>query len=129
MTISIVAPIYTIARLWSVLNDAATGNIVAHEGVLRVFDLVVVALEAVAFYLVGIGLYHFFIAPLALAEELGLDTMDKLESKLVSVIVVMAALIFLHHLILGKNPADILYYAVGVGIIISALTWFKRQLD
>src|SRR5689334_2031342 len=65
--ICVIAPIYTLASIWVVLRDATSGDLVAHSGILRILELVILGLEAVAFYLVGIGLYHLFISPLPLA--------------------------------------------------------------
>ncbi|HEY7061273.1 MAG TPA: YqhA family protein [Chloroflexota bacterium] len=127
--ICVIAPIYTVASIWMVLRDAMSGDLVAHSGILRILELVILGLEAVAFYLVGIGLYHLFISPLPLAHRVGLDSLDKLEARLVSVVIAMTAVAFVGHLVLGEHPTDVLIYAVAVALVVPALTWFKRQLD
>jgi uncharacterized membrane protein YqhA len=127
--ICVVAPVYTVASIWMVLRDAMRGDLASHEGVLKVLDLVILGLEAVAFYLVGIGLYHLFIAPVPIAHRLGLDTLDKLEGRLISVVVAMAAVAFVGHLVLGQSATDALLYGAAVGVVVPALTWFKRHLD
>jgi uncharacterized membrane protein YqhA len=127
--ICIIAPLFTVASIWIVLRDAMQGELVRHAGLLQVLELVILALEAVAFYLVGIGLYHLFITPLPLAHRLGLDSLDKLEAKLISVVIAMTAVAFVGHLLLGEHPQDVLIYAVAVALVVPALTWFKRQLD
>src|SRR5262249_1176308 len=96
--ICVIAPIYTLASLWVGLGDALGGDLVSHEGILKVLDMVILGLEAVAFYLVGIGLYHLFIAPVPIGHRLGLDTLDKLEGRLISVVVAMAAVAFVGQL-------------------------------
>jgi uncharacterized membrane protein YqhA len=129
ITICVVAPILTLANLWDVLQDGVRGSLAGHEGILRILDLVIVMLEVVAFYLVGIGLYHLFIGPLPLAERIGLDSLNKLESKVVSVIVVMMAVIFLEHLVLGHNATDSLLFGAAIALVVSALASFQRQVD
>jgi uncharacterized membrane protein YqhA len=129
VAICVIAPLYMIATLWMVLHDTAKGDLIAHSGILKVLDLVILGLEAVAFYLVGIGLYHLFIAPVPLAHRLGLDTLDKLESRLVSVVIAMSAVAFVGHLLLGKSAIDVLIYGAAVALVVPALTWFKRHLD
>jgi uncharacterized membrane protein YqhA len=127
--ICVIAPIYTIASIWLVLRDAVSGDLVSHSGILRILELVILSLEAVAFYLIGIGLYHLFIAPLPLAHRVGLDSLDKLEARLISVIITMSGVVFVGHLVLGEHPTDVLMYGLAVALVVPALTWFKRQLD
>src|SRR4051794_9783293 len=97
--ICVVAPLYTLASIWIVLRDAISGDLIAHSGILRILELVILGLEAVAFSLVGIGLYPLFIPPLPLAHRLGLDSLDKLEAKLISVVIAMTAVAFVGHLL------------------------------
>ena len=128
ISICLVAPVLTLGNLWNVVQEGAGGSLAGHEGILRVLDLVIVMLEVVTFYLVGIGLYHLFIGPLPLAERIGLDTLNKLESKVVSVIVVMMAVIFLEHLVLGHSPIDSLLFGAAIALVVSALASFQRQV-
>jgi uncharacterized membrane protein YqhA len=129
ISICLVAPLLTLGNLWNVAQEGVTGSLAGHEGILRVLDLVIVMLEVVAFYLVGVGLYHLFIAPLPLAQRIGLDSLDKLETKVVSVIVVMMAVIFLEHLVLGHNAVDSLLFGAAIALVVSALASFQRQVD
>jgi uncharacterized membrane protein YqhA len=129
VAICIVAPIYTVLSILDVFRDAATGQLVSHTGILRVLDLVIISLEAVAFYLVGIGLYHLFIARVPLAHRLGLDSLDKLESKLISVVIAMSAVSFVGHLVQGQSATDAVLYGAAVALVVPALTWFKTHLD
>ena len=128
ITICVVAPILTLANLWDVLQDGARGSLAGHEGILRILDLVIVMLEVVAFYLVGIGLYHLFIGPLPLAERIGLDTLNKLESKVVNVIVVMMAV---NSRAARTGPQRHRQPALrrAIALVVSALAAFQRQVD
>src|SRR5262245_16863103 len=73
----------------SVVTVASTaveqGVLISEETTLRLLKVVITMLEAVVFYLVGLGLYSMFIAPLELARALGVDTLDELEAKVISV--------------------------------------------
>jgi len=128
MAICLIAPVLTLANVWNVLQDRMRGDLAGHEGILRILDLVIVMLEVVAFYLVGVGLYHLFIGRLPLAERIGLDTLDKLETKVVSVIVVMMAVVFLEHLVLGHSAIDSLLFGAAIALVVSALASFQRQV-
>jgi uncharacterized membrane protein YqhA len=127
--ICLIAPLFTLASLWGVLRDARSGELVHHAGILKILELVILSLEAVAFYLVGIGLYHIFIAPVPLAHRLGLDSLDRLEARLISVIIAMSGVAFVGHLILGESAADVLVYGAAVALVVPTLTWFQRRLD
>jgi uncharacterized membrane protein YqhA len=127
--ICVIAPIFTIASIWVVLRAAAGGELAHHAGILKILELVILGLEAVAFYVVGIGLYHLFIAPVPLAHRLGLDSLDKLEARLISVIIAMTAVSFVGHLLLGESAVDVLAYAAAVALVVPALAWFQRSLD
>lgn len=129
VAICVYAPIYAVTGLWTVLQEAARGELEHHEGILKVLDLVILGLEAVAFYLVGIGLYHLFIAHLPLAHRLGLDTLNKLEAKLISVVIAMSAVAFVGRLLLGGSAIEVLIYGAAVGLVVPALTWFKSHLE
>ena len=128
--ICVIAPLFTIASLWGVLQDAMSGELIHHAGILKILELVILSLEAVAFYLVGIGLYHLFIAPVPLAHRLGLDSLEKLEARSVSVIITMTAVAFVGHLVLGENALDVLMYGAAVALVVTGGSpRFRRQLD
>jgi uncharacterized membrane protein YqhA len=118
----------TIGSIWSALQLVGTGALGGHEPVLTMLNLVVLMLEAVVFYIVRIGLYSLFIAPLRLTRRLGLNTFDDLESKLVSLIVVMIAVVFLENFVLAKAPTDALLYGAAVALVVPPLVWFKMHL-
>jgi uncharacterized membrane protein YqhA len=124
----VVGAVLSVATLWRATGLVLRGELDGHAAVLGVINLVIVMLEAVVFYIVGIGLYNLFICPLELARRLGLDTLDHLESRMVSVIVVMIAVTFLDRFVLTHDPQEILIYAVAIAMVIPPLVWFKQQL-
>ena len=121
----------TLLTLGSIRTAAGiiiAGEVEGHDALVTVLGLVVVMLEAVVFYIVGIGLYSIFIQPLRLARRLGLDTLDHVESKIVSVIIVMLAVNFVENLIRTHNSMDSLLHAAAIALVVPPLVWFKRQL-
>lgn len=88
-------------------------------------EIVKIMLEAVVFYLIGIGLYSLFIAPLNLAISLGVETLSDLEDKLISVIIAIMATKFLERFIQWKKPDETLQFAIALSIVTLALVAFQ----
>ena len=82
-------------------------------------------LKAVVFYLVGVGLYSLFIAPLNITVALGVETLTDLESKVLSVIVVIMATTFLEHFIQWKEPLQTLQFGAALALVVVALVLFQ----
>ncbi len=128
LAVWVLGAVATFVTLWAAVQLAFRGELVGHEPVLAALNLVVIMLEAVVFYLVGIGLYHLFIAPLALAARLGIDTLDQLEGRIVGVIAVLIGVVFLEHLVEEHDPVNVLFYAAAVALTLPPLVWLKTQL-
>ena len=128
MAVWVLGAFATFATLWSAVQLATRGELVGHEPALAALNLVVIMLEAVVFYLVGIGLYHLFIAPIALAARLGIDTLDQLEGRIVGVIAVLIGVIFLEHLVEERDPVNMLLYGAAVTLTLPPLIWLKTKL-
>jgi uncharacterized membrane protein YqhA len=75
--------------------------------------------------LIGVGLYSLFIAPLNIAMSLGVETLNDLESKVVSVVVVILAVTFLEQFISEKEALQILQYAGALAVSVGALVLFQ----
>jgi uncharacterized membrane protein YqhA len=118
----------TFATLWAALQLSVRGELVGHEPALAALNLVVIMLEAVVFYLVGIGLYHLFISPIAIAARLGIDTLDQLEGRIVGVIAVLIGVIFLEHLVEEHEPMNVLVYSAALALTLPPLVWLKSKL-
>jgi uncharacterized membrane protein YqhA len=82
-------------------------------------------LKAVVFYLIGVGLYSLFIALLNVTVALGVETLSDLESKVVSVVVVIMAVTFLEHFIKWERPAEVLQHAAALAVVVAALVAFQ----
>ncbi|HEX2524796.1 MAG TPA: YqhA family protein [Geminicoccus sp.] len=87
-------------------------------------------LKAVVMYLVGVGLYSLFIEPLNLTAALGVESLVDLETKVVSIVVVILGVTFLQHFIHWKEPMETLQFGGALALAVAALVlfqWNSRQ--
>jgi uncharacterized membrane protein YqhA len=78
-------------------------------------------LEAVVFYLVGVGLYSLFISPLNVAVALGIESLTDLESKVLSVIIVIMGATFLQHFVLWRDSLGTMEFGASLAVVVVAL--------
>lgn len=114
-----------IVIVWSAWQEAAGGEVGTTELVVRFLEIVTVMLKAVFFYLIGVGLYSLFIAPLNVTVALGIETLNDLETKIISVVIVIMAVTFLERFIQPGEPVEVLQQAGALGIAVTALVLFK----
>ena len=88
-------------------------------------SLVSLLLKAVIFYLIGVGFYSLFIAPLNLTVSLGIETLEDLEAKIVSALVVIMAVRFLEKFIQWKDPLETLQFGGAMAFVIATLVLFQ----
>lgn len=112
-------------KLWLITRSLMEGQFNATEVTVEFLEVVSVMLKAVVFYLVGVGLYSLFIAPLNLTVVLGVETLSDLESKVVSVVIVIMSVTFLEHFIAWKNPDQLLKFAAALALTILPLVAFQ----
>lgn len=86
--------------------------------------VVILMLEAVAFFIVGVGLYGLFLAPLNITEALGVETLGDLEERVLSVIVVILAVTFLEHFIGRGDAMELLRRAAAFAAAVLAIAAF-----
>jgi uncharacterized membrane protein YqhA len=103
------------------------GDLAADSITVDLLEVVSVMLKAVVFYLIGVGLYSLFIAPLNLTAALGLSTLNDLELKIVSVIVVILGVTYLEHFIRWQEPVEILIYGGSLAVVVAALVYFQNH--
>lgn len=89
-------------------------------------EIVIVMLEAVVFFLIGVGLYSLFIAPLNLAIALGVETVNDLEERVISVVVAVLAVTFLQHFIRWQHPLETLQFGAALALAVASLVLFQR---
>jgi uncharacterized membrane protein YqhA len=111
--------------IWNAVQQALQGQPSSTDLTVQFLEIVSTMLKAVVFYLIGVGFYSLFIAPLNLPVALGVETLNDLESKVVSVIVVIMAITFLEHFILWENPLAILQFGIGFAAVSGVLVLFQ----
>ncbi len=92
---------------------------------LEFIEIIDLFLMATVFFIVGIGLYSLFIDQgLKLPDWLKIRTLDDLKNKLVSVVIVVLAVLFLGQAVTWDGARDLLGFGVAIAAVIAALTWF-----
>jgi uncharacterized membrane protein YqhA len=89
-------------------------------------------IEAVDLFLLGtvfqimaLGLYELFIDDtIQLPHWLVIHTLDDLKTKLIGVIVVIMAVVFLGHVVNWHGEIELLYLGSAIALVVSSLTWF-----
>ena len=111
-------------KAWAGMTRGTTG--VASLSV-TFLELVHLLLAAVVFYLMGVGFYSLFIAPLNLAVALGVETLSDLEEKVISTVVAIMAVTFLEHFITWKEPMQTLQFGAAMALATIPLVAFQRS--
>ncbi len=85
-------------------------------------------LVATALYIMSLGLYELFIDDtISLPEWLVIHNLDDLKGKLIGVIVVVMAVIFLGHVVKWHGETEILYLGGAIALVVAGLTYFTGQ--
>lgn len=75
--------------------------------------------------MIALGLYELFIDnTLKLPEWLQIRTFDDLKNKLVGVVLVVLAVLFLGHVVAWDGSRDLLGFGLAIAAVIAALTFF-----
>ena len=92
---------------------------------LAFIEIVDLFLLGTVFLMIALGLYELFIDEnLALPRWLSINSFDDLKNKLVGVVVVVLAVLFLGAVVGWDGSKDLLGFGVGVALVIAALTYF-----
>ena len=111
--------------VWNAFQAVLGGDLGSTNLSVKFLEIVSVMLKAVVFYIVGVGLYSLFIAPLNLTAALGVETLNDLETKVISVVVVIMAVTFLEHFILWQQPTETLLFGATLALVVAALVLFQ----
>ena len=113
--------------VWKAAQAALRGDLASTDLTVQFLEVVSMMLKAVIFYVIGVGLYSLFVAPLNVTTALGIETFNDLEIKIVSVIIVIMAVTFLEHFILWQQPVETLMFGAGLAIVVAALVFFANH--
>jgi uncharacterized membrane protein YqhA len=125
VSLFVVGAIGAAITVWETFEAARRGDLTSPEVTAQYLEIVSVMLKAVIFYLVGVGFYSLFIAPLNLPTALGITTFRDLESKVISAIVTIMAVTFLQHFILWERADETLRFGAALALVVSALVAFQ----
>ncbi len=114
-----------ILTIWHSWRDLMAGNLQHARLTLVFLEVVSIMLEAVVFYIVGVGLYSLFIAPMNVTVALGVETLNDLEERVISVIIAILAINFLEHFIEWQKPLATLEFGVALAVVVAALVAFQ----
>ncbi|MHB1563058.1 MAG: YqhA family protein [Leptospirillum sp.] len=118
----LIGAVQAVGALYQSWSDVAKGVFSSHGiSMSRDLNIVSTMLEAVVFYLVGVGLYSLFISPLNVAVALGIESLTDLESKVLSVIIVIMGATFLQHFVRWKDPVGTLEFGGSLAIVVISL--------
>lgn len=112
--------------IYSTWADVWRGEAASQQTAIEFLEIVSTMLKAVVFYLIGVGFYSLFIAPLNLTSALGVESFADLEHKVVSVVVVILGITFLEHFVRWEKPLDTLYFGAAMALAVAALVFFQR---
>lgn len=93
---------------------------------IKVIDIFLVA---TVFYIISLGLYELFIARAPLPGWAEIRTLDDLKTKLLGVVVIALAVLFLGEAVTWQGETSIFYFGLGIGALIIAISfylWVKR---
>ena len=103
---------------------AVLGSLVAALA-LAFIEIVDLFLLGTVFLMIALGLYELFVdEDLDLPRWLSINSFDDLKNKLVGVVVVVLAVLFLGAVVGWDGSRDLLGFGVGVALVIAALTYF-----
>jgi uncharacterized membrane protein YqhA len=114
-----------LVTIWHAWSGVVGGELGTTELTIRFLEIVTVMLKAVFFYLIGVGFYSLFISPLNVTVAMGVETLNDLETKVISIIIVIMAVNFLERFIQYAAPIDVLTGAAALALAVAALVVFK----
>ncbi len=111
------------------VTDAVASGKVSGKGAkllsLSFIELVDLFLLSTVFLIVALGLYELFIDDtLDLPNWLQIHTLDDLKAKLVGVVIVVLAVLFLGQVVSWDGQRDLMQLGAGIAMVIFALTYF-----
>lgn len=112
-----------VVKAWSELFTH--GEFASTELLIEILRVIDVMLRAVVFYIIGVGLYSLFIAPLNLTAALGVESLVDLETKVISVVIVILAVVFLEHFVRWEKAGEMLQFAGALAIVVASLVAFQ----
>jgi uncharacterized membrane protein YqhA len=120
---------YGIAEAAVVVIDTIAKAEISSKGAktlaLAFIEIVDLFLLGTVLLMIALGLYELFInSDLDLPEWLQIRTFDDLKLKLVGVVIVVLAVLFLGQIVAWDGERDLLGFGAAIALVIAALTYF-----
>jgi uncharacterized membrane protein YqhA len=126
ITIFVMGTLHSILTIEHIWVKFSHDKIVSIGFLIELLEIINTMLKGVIFYIIGVGLYNLFITPIELCTQFGVSSLNDLEEKVISVVIVIFAVQFLKQLTLWENPLDILYFGLATTAVTLALVAFLR---
>ena len=127
VSLFLLGAIQAFISVWNAWKMVIQNELQSTQLTLQFLEVVSVMLKAVVFYIIGVGLYSLFVAPLNITVSLGVQTLVDLESKVVSVVVVILGVTFLEHFVQWQEPLATLQFGGAMAVVVAALVLFQRH--
>lgn len=115
----------TVAVVGETVAKAEVSSKGAKALALAFIEIVDLFLLGTVFLMIALGLYELFIEEnLNLPPWLSISSFDDLKNKLVGVVIVVLAVLFLGAVVSWDGSRDMLGFGAGVALVIAALTFF-----
>jgi uncharacterized membrane protein YqhA len=123
---------YGAVETFTILRSFANPDIVGPKGakglILAFIELTDLFLLATVLYVIAIGLFELFVDDrLDLPNWLEIHNLDDLKEKLIGVLVVVMAVVFLGQVVSWDGQLNLLPYGAAIALVIAALTYFTSQ--
>jgi uncharacterized membrane protein YqhA len=120
---------YGVVETFVVVVDTVAKSEVSSKGAkalaLAFIEIVDLFLLGTVFLMIALGLYELFVDEnLTLPSWLSFHSFDDLKNKLVGVVVVVLAVLFLGAVVGWDGSRDLLGFGIAVALVIAALTYF-----
>ena len=124
VTLLVIAGIETVQIVINAFTERVDGKSVKLLAI-SFIEIIDVLLLGTIFYITALGLYELFIdEQLPTPGWLQITDLDDLKSKLIGVIVVILAVVFLGQVVDWKGGMDILFLGLAIAVVILAITVF-----
>ncbi len=114
-----------IQLIWATIESGEVSRKGAKALSLEFIEIIDLFLLGTVFFVIAIGLYELFIdADIPVPPWLTIKTLDDLKTKLIGVVIVVLAVLFLGQVMAWDGERDLLGYGVAIASMIAALAFF-----
>ncbi len=128
LSLALLATALAATTAWGAFQDVAAGDASTTELKTEFLGIASLTLQAVVFYLVGIGLYALFVGPVKPHRAIVPRSLADLEIKVVSVVIVILATTFLERFTENTDSGAMVELAAALALTIPALVLFQWYL-